>query len=255
MSIIYYFLLENKYLMLIFALVSIKLIMTKNKIALIVAGGKGLRMQTDIPKQFIELRGKPVLMYTLEAFRQYNKSIQLIVVLPTYQIDFWKFLCKKHFFDLTHQIVAGGQTRYQSVKNGLEVIENSALVAVHDGVRPFVSIQTIARCFDEADKNGSAIPVMDLEESIRQVDESGSLSVDRTSYKLVQTPQVFNSEILKKAYEQSFSPLFTDDASVVEALGTKIHLVEGNRENIKITTVFDIVLAESILKFECQKSN
>ena len=229
--------------------------MTKTKIAIIVAGGKGLRMQADIPKQFIELCGKPVLMYTLEAFHRYNTTIQLIVVLPAIQIEFWKFLCKKHYFELNHKIVSGGQTRYQSVKNGLKVINDSAIIAVHDGVRPFVSIQTIARCFEDADKYGSAIPVMDLEESIRQVDESGSLSVDRTSYKLVQTPQVFNSEILKKAYEQSFSPLFTDDASVVEALGTKIHLVEGNRENIKITTVFDIVLAESILKFECQKSN
>jgi len=229
--------------------------MTKTKIAIIVAGGKGLRMQADIPKQFIELCGKPVLMYTLEAFHRYNTSIQLIVVLPATQIDFWKFLCKKHYFELNHKIVSGGQTRYQSVKNGLKVINESAMIAVHDGVRPFVSIQTIARCFEDADKYGSAIPVMDLEESIRQVDESGSLSVDRTSYKLVQTPQVFNSEILKKAYEQSFSPLFTDDASVVEALGTKIHLVEGNRENIKITTGFDIVLAESILNFECQKSN
>ena len=229
--------------------------MTRTKIAIIVAGGKGMRMQADIPKQFIELRGKPVLMYTLEAFHRYNSSIQLIVVLPEFQINFWKSLCKKHFFDLTHQIVSGGQTRYQSVKNGLEIINDFALVAVHDGVRPFVSIQTIARCFDEADKYGSAIPVMDLEESIRQVDESSSLSVDRRSFKLVQTPQIFNSEILKKAYEQSFSPLFTDDASVVEALGTKIHLVEGNRENIKITTGFDIVLAETILKFECQKSN
>jgi len=229
--------------------------MTRTKIAIIVAGGKGMRMQADIPKQFIELRGKPVLMYTLEAFHRYNSSIQLIVVLPEFQINFWKSLCKKHFFDLTHQIVSGGQTRYQSVKNGLEIINDFALVAVHDGVRPFVSIQTIARCFDEADKYGSAIPVMDLEESIRQVDESSSLSVDRRSFKLVQTPQIFNSEILKKAYEQSFSPLFTDDASVVEASGIKIHLVEGNRENIKITTGFDLELAETILNSECLKSN
>jgi len=229
--------------------------MTKAKIVIIVAGGKGLRMQADIPKQFIELRGKPVLMYTLEAFYRYNTSIQLILVLPEIQIEYWKLLCKKHYFELNHLIVTGGQTRYQSVKNGLKLIDDPALVAVHDGVRPFVSIQTIARCFDEADKHGSAIPVMDLEESIRKVDENGSLSVDRTTYKLVQTPQVFNSEILKKAYEQSFSPLFTDDATIVEALGTKIHLVEGNRENIKITTVFDLNLAETILKSECLKSN
>jgi len=241
--------------MLIFALVFFIHIMTKNKIAIIVAGGKGLRMQTIIPKQFIEILGKPVLMHTIEAFYRYDSAIQLIIVLPEYQIEFWKSLCKKHDFKLPHHIVAGGQTRYQSVKNGLNTIDSSALIAIHDGVRPFVSIQTIARCFDEADKNGSAIPVMNLEESIRRVDENRSFSVDRTSYKLVQTPQVFNSDILKKAYKQKLSPLFTDDASVVEALGEKIHLVEGNRENIKITTGFDLMVAETILNFESLKSN
>ena len=241
--------------MLIFALVFFILIMTKNKIAIIVAGGKGLRMQTIIPKQFIEILGKPVLMHTIEAFYRYDSAIQLIIVLPEFQIEFWKSLCKKHIFELPHRIVAGGQTRYQSVKNGLDTITGPGLVAVHDGVRPFVSIQTITRCFDEADKYGTAIPVMNLEESIRQVYENSSLSVDRRSYKLVQTPQVFDINILKKAYEQSFSPLFTDDASVVEASGTEIRLVEGNRENIKITTGFDLVLAETILNTEYLKSN
>jgi len=241
--------------MLIFALVFFILIMTKNKIAIIVAGGKGLRMRTDIPKQFIEIQGKPVLMHTIEAFYRYDSSIRIIIILPLFQIEFWKSLCKKHIFELSHQIVAGGQTRYQSVKNGLDTITGPALVAVHDGVRPFVSIQTIARCFEGADQFDTAIPVMDLEESIRRTDENSSLSVDRTSYKLVQTPQVFDCDILKKAYQQEFSPLFTDDASVVEALGIKIHLVEGNRENIKITTGFDLVLAESILNSEYLKSN
>ena len=234
--------------MLIFALVFFIHIMTKNKIAIIVAGGKGLRMQTNIPKQFIEILGKPVLMHTLEAFYRYDSAIQLIIVLPEYQIEFWKSLCKKHNFELPHHIVAGGQTRYQSVKNGLNTIDGSALIAVHDGVRPFVSIQTITRCFDEADKNGSAIPVMNLEESIRHITENSSESIDRTAYKIVQTPQVFDSEILKKAYEQNFSAMFTDDASVVEASGIEIHLVEGNRENIKITTGFDLEIAETILK-------
>ena len=224
--------------------------MTQNEIAIVVAGGKGLRMQSDIPKQFIELQGKPVLMRTLEVFHHYNSSIRLILVLPSVQINFWKELCAKYSFNISHQIVAGGETRYESVKNGLAAIQDSGLVAVHDGVRPFVTIQTIARCFFEAEKYGSAIPVMDLEESIRQITEIGSQSVDRKAYRLVQTPQVFKSDMLKKAYEQDYSPLFTDDASVVEALGEKIKLVDGNRENIKITTAFDLKIAETILNID-----
>jgi 2-C-methyl-D-erythritol 4-phosphate cytidylyltransferase len=224
--------------------------MTQNEIAIVVAGGKGLRMQSDIPKQFIELQGKPVLMRTLEVFHHYNSSIRLILVLPSVQIDFWKELCAKYSFNIFHQIVAGGETRYDSVKNGLAAIQDSGLVAVHDGVRPFVTIQTIARCFHEAEKYGSAIPVMDPEESIRQITETGSQSVDRKAYRLVQTPQVFKSEMLKKAYEQDYSPLFTDDASVVEAMGEKIKLVDGNRENIKITTAFDLRIAETILNLD-----
>jgi len=242
-----YLLLIINYLMLIFVLVFIR-IMTKTKTAIIVAGGKGMRMQSDIPKQFIELQGKPILMYTLEAFYRYDASIQLILVLPSIQIIIWKELCKKHTFNLSHQIVHGGQTRYNSVKNGLKLIQSSGLVAVHDGVRPFVSIETIGRCFDEAEKYGAAIPVIDLVDSIRQLTETGSQSVDRTIYKLVQTPQVFDSEVLKKAYKQDFSSRFTDDASVVEASGEVIKLVEGNRENIKITTGFDLILAETLLK-------
>jgi 2-C-methyl-D-erythritol 4-phosphate cytidylyltransferase len=247
MARINYLLLIINYLMLIFVLV-FKLIMTKTKTAIIVAGGKGMRMQSDIPKQFIELQGKPILMYTLEAFYRYDASIQLILVLPSIQIIVWKELCKKHAFNLTHQIVPGGQTRYNSVQNGLELIQASGLVAVHDGVRPFVSIETIGRCFDEAEKYGAAIPVVDLVDSIRQLTETGSQSVDRTVYKLVQTPQVFDSEMLKKAYKQDFSSRFTDDASVVEASGEEIKLVEGNRENIKITTGFDLILAETLIK-------
>jgi len=221
--------------------------MTRTKIAIIVAGGKGTRMQADIPKQFIEIHGKPVLMHTLEAFHRYDDSIQLILVLPASQLNAWKKLCLKHAFLLPHQIVSGGETRYNSVLNGLAQIKTPALIAVHDGVRPFVSNGTIKRCFDEAEKHGSAIPVIDIVDSIRQITKTGSQSVDRSNYKLVQTPQVFDSEILKKAYEQDFSALFTDDASVVEALGLKITLVEGNRENIKITTAFDLVLAETVL--------
>ena len=221
--------------------------MSKPKIVLIVAGGKGERMNADIPKQFLEIQGKPILMHTLEVFNRFDAKMKLILVLPSVQIDLWKELCVKHNFTLNHEIIAGGQTRFQSVKNGLEAVKTPALVAVHDGVRPLVSIETIARCFESAEKFDAAIPVVDLVDSIRQVTENGSQSVDRNAFKLVQTPQVFDAELLLKAYEQEYTPLFTDDASVVEALGTKIHLVEGNRENIKITTEFDLKMAESIM--------
>ena len=221
--------------------------MNKSKITIIVAGGKGERMNADIPKQFLEIQGKPILMHTLEVFCSFDASMQLILVLPAVQIDFWKNLCKKHNFTLPHQIVEGGQARFYSVKNGLEIVKSPALVAIHDGVRPLVSHQTIARCFDAAEKFDAAIPVVDIVDSIRKLTENGSYSVDRNTYKLVQTPQIFDAELLKKAYEQQFSTLFTDDASVAEVLGTKIHLVEGNRENIKITTEFDLKIAESIM--------
>ncbi len=218
--------------------------MNKTKFAIIVAGGKGERMQTDIPKQFIEIQGKPILMYSIENFNRYDISIQIILVLPSGQIEFWHTLCKKHAFEIPHKIVTGGQSRFDSVINGLDAVKLPALVAVHDGVRPLVSVETITRCFESAEKYGTAIPVIELVDSIRQITETGNQSVDRNAYKLVQTPQIFDGEILKKAYKQDFSPLFTDDASVVEAMGTKIHLVEGNRENIKITTEFDLRIAQ-----------
>ncbi|NDP20691.1 MAG: 2-C-methyl-D-erythritol 4-phosphate cytidylyltransferase [Paludibacter sp.] len=215
--------------------------------AIIVAGGKGERMNANIPKQFLELHGKPILMHTLEVFHRFDATMQVILVLPATQIDFWRELCKKHAFTLSHQIISGGQTRFHSVKNGLEAVKNSGLIAIHDGVRPLVSNETIGRCFLEAQKYGAVIPVIDLVDSIREITASGSASVDRNAYKLVQTPQVFDSELLIKAYKQDFSSLFTDDASVVEAFGTEIHLVEGNRENIKITTEIDLKMAEMMV--------
>jgi 2-C-methyl-D-erythritol 4-phosphate cytidylyltransferase len=219
-----------------------------NKTAIIVAGGKGERMNADVPKQFLEINGKPILMHTLEAFINFDASLQLILVLPAAQIDFWESLCEAHDFNIPHQIVMGGQTRFDSVKNGLNVVKSPSLVAIHDGVRPLVSKETIARCFDAAAKFGAAIPTMDAIESIRFVDANGSKSVDRNAYKMVQTPQVFDAQLLKKAYEQDFSPLFTDDASVVEAMGVTVQLVDGNRENIKITTEFDLIVAERLLE-------
>jgi len=222
--------------------------MIKTKTAIIVAGGKGARMQSEIPKQFINICGKPVLMHTLEVFHRYDSSIQLILVLPIDQFEYWKSLCEKYFFNLKHLVVAGGKNRFLSVKNGLEAIKVHSLVAIHDGVRPLVSENTITNCFDEAAIYGSAIPVVDLVDSIRQLTEKGSQSVDRTVFKLVQTPQVFDSEILKKAYDQDFSSLFTDDATVVEATGTIIRLVEGNIENIKITSRMDLEIAQCLLR-------
>jgi 2-C-methyl-D-erythritol 4-phosphate cytidylyltransferase len=222
--------------------------MNKQKIAIIVAGGKGERMNADIPKQFLEMQGMPILMHTLTVFQQFDPVISLILVLPVHQIEFWNELCKKHNFAIKHQIVAGGSTRFESVRNGLKVVDSPALVAVHDGVRPLVSVETIARCFDLAAEYRAVIPVVDSVDSIRQVTENGNQSVDRNLFKLVQTPQVFDAALLKKAYEQEFSVSFTDDASVVEALGEKVYLVEGNRENLKITTEIDLIFAEIICK-------
>lgn len=219
----------------------------KPKAAIIVAGGRGERVNTIIPKQFIEIKGRPVLMYTLEIFHQYDANIQIVLVLPEAHFEFWNSLCKKHAFTLDHKCVAGGNTRFESVKNGLNSVDSSALIAVHDGVRPLVSIKTITRCFEEAEKYKAVVPVVELVESIREISDNNSKALNRNAYRLVQTPQVFDAELLKNAYKQDFSDLFTDDASVVEQYGVKIHLVEGNRENIKITTALDFHLAETLM--------
>ena len=211
---------------------------------IIVAGGKGERMQTDIPKQFIELKSRPILMHTIDVFIQYNNQIDVIVVLPETQIENWSLLCKKHAFETKHRVVAGGSVRFESVRNGLKIASDSGFIAVHDGVRPLVSQTTIEACFREAWISGAAIPVVLPVESIRQIKGDENVAVNRDLFRLVQTPQVFEANILKKAYKQEFNSIFTDDASVVEASGVKISLVEGNRENIKITTPFDLKLAE-----------
>lgn len=215
-----------------------------NKYILIVAGGKGLRMGGDIPKQFLPIGGKPVLMRTMEAFHSYDSSIHIILVLPVSQQAYWKELCETYHFALSHRIADGGETRFHSVKNGLELVDKEGLVGVHDGVRPFVSQEVIARCFSEAETKKAVIPVIGVVETVRHLTGEGSETVPRDQYKLVQTPQVFEVSLLKKAYDQSFTADFTDDASVVEAMGEKIWLVEGNRENIKLTTPFDLKLAE-----------
>lgn len=214
------------------------------KYIIIVAGGKGLRMGGDIPKQFLPVCGKPVLMRTLEAFHAYDASMRLILVLPVSQQAYWKQLCEEYQFELVHEIANGGETRFHSVKNGLALVEEDGLVGVHDGVRPFVSQEVITRCYEEAASLKAVIPVIGVVETVRHLTEEGSETVPRDQYKLVQTPQVFDVTLLRRAYQQEYTDLFTDDASVVEALGEKVYLVEGNRENIKLTTPFDLKLAE-----------
>ena len=219
------------------------------KQVIIVAGGKGLRMGTDIPKQFLLLNGKPVLMYTIEAFYDYDPNIDIIVVLPENQHFFWKDLCETHKFDIKHRIVSGGETRFHSVKNGLAFIEECSLVAVHDGVRALVSKDVIAKTFDVAERFKIACPAIPVTDSLRRTLGGENRGVDRGTYCLVQTPQVFIAKKLLSAYQQGYSEKFTDDVSVVEAYrGSLPVLVDGSPENIKITTPFDLVIAETIIK-------
>lgn len=222
------------------------------KYVIIVAGGKGLRMGGEIPKQFLPIGGKPVLMRTVEAFYQTDAETGIVLVLPKEQQDYWKELCRQYDFRISYILADGGRTRFHSVQNGLQAVPeegSDVLIAVHDGVRPFVSSQVIQACFDEAARQGSVVPVLDMVDSVRQLSADGSsMAVDRSRLKLVQTPQTFRADVLKRAYSQDFTELFTDDASVVEASGVSVALVPGNRENIKITTPFDLKIAEALLK-------
>jgi 2-C-methyl-D-erythritol 4-phosphate cytidylyltransferase len=215
--------------------------------AVIVAGGTGKRMHAEIPKQYLELAGKPVLMHTLEKFKAFDASIEIITVLPENQLRFWGELQKKYSFDVPHTLVKGGKSRFFSVRNGLKFVETPGLVAIHDGVRPFVSLDTIKRCFETAEKLGNAIPVISPSDTLRIVSDEGSKTINRLQVKQVQTPQVFNAEIIKKAYLQEYMPEFTDDATVLERTGVKINLVNGNRENIKITNPEDLVISTALL--------
>ena len=225
------------------------------KTVIIVAGGRGERMGSAVPKQFLPLCGTPVLMHTLRAFAGYDPRMELVVVLPEAQMERWQHLCTEHRFTLPHHVVAGGDSRFHSVRNGLAACPSAGLIAVHDGVRPLVTRDTIGRCFDCAGRTGAAIPVVPLADSLRQVDEGGSHACDRARYRLVQTPQAFRAEVLHRAYAQPFSPAFTDDASVVEAAGHPVSLVEGNRENIKLTTPVDLEMARAILGEELGKDS
>jgi 2-C-methyl-D-erythritol 4-phosphate cytidylyltransferase len=216
--------------------------------AVIVAGGSGKRMGAEIPKQYLELAGKPVLMHTLERFKAFDDSIEIITVLPENQLRFWAELQIKHSFSIQHTLVKGGKSRFFSVRNGLKFVDVPGLVAIHDGVRPFVSIETIKRCFETAEKLGNAIPVVTPTDTLRMVTEKGSKPINRLHVKQVQTPQVFNTELIKDAYSQDYLPEFTDDATVLEKRGVKINLVEGNRENIKITNPEDLLISNALLQ-------
>jgi len=219
-----------------------------SKVSIIVAGGAGSRMQTDVPKQFLELCGKPILIHSIMAFVYHCECVYPIVVLPSSQINNWRKLCEIHDFTLPHKVVAGGPTRFHSVKNGLMLLPDDGLVAIHDGVRPLVSRQTIINCFHEASIYGCAVPTVPVIDSVREVTERDNKMLDRSTMRLIQTPQVFDITKLKKAYEQEYSSAFTDDAAVYEKAGHAIHLVEGNVENIKITTQNDLVVAEALMR-------
>lgn len=216
----------------------------------IVAGGSGKRMGGDIPKQFMPLAGKPVLMHTVGLFHAFNSGMFIVVVLPKEHLATWHSLCEQHAFSIPHVVVSGGSERFHSVSNALSVLpEGIDIVAVHDGVRPFASPDTIARAFTAAEKYGAAIPVVPITDSLRYIEAGGeSHAVNRSDFRAVQTPQCFRTDLLKKAYGTGFSPFFTDDASVVEASGNKIVLTEGNSENIKITTPVDLAIAEIIVR-------
>lgn len=214
---------------------------------IIVAGGKGQRMESELPKQFIPIDGVPILMRTIKIFFDFDPTIHIIVVLAQSYREYWVDLCNEYGFKIPHTIVYGGETRFHSVKNGLAVA-TSGFVAIHDAARPFVSQSLIKRSFDAARKYKAVIPVTDVTDSLRQVSHNSSKIVNRSAYRLVQTPQVFDLDILKKSYEVDFLSSFTDDASVVEYGGTDIHLIEGERTNIKITTPFDLELANIIVK-------
>ncbi len=217
------------------------------KVIIVVAGGSGSRMQSEVPKQFIELNGLPILMHTLNRFFEYDPQIEVILVLPEGQVEYWNSLCSKHKFASNCIIAYGGSSRFESVKNGLEKIEGECLVGIHDGVRPFVSNDTLNSCFSIAQHYGSAVPVIDAIESIRKLSKDGSESVNRQDYKMVQTPQVFCFSKLKDCYHQPYREDFTDDASVYESAGFKVSLAQGNRENIKITTPMDILIGEALM--------
>jgi len=216
--------------------------------ALIVAGGSGKRMNSHLPKQFLVIAGKPILMYTIEAFHSYSKNIDIILVLPDNQHSFWKKLCDDYDFQIRHKVVTGGHSRFQSVKNGLNAISASdSLVAIHDGVRPLIEPEIIKASYESANKYGSGIAATKLKESIREKLNDITIARNRENYFSVQTPQTFHTGQIKKAYKVDERPIFTDDATVAECAGIPIKLVEGDFRNVKITTPDDVIIAEAMV--------
>lgn len=213
---------------------------------MIVAGGKGLRMGASIPKQFLPVNGLPILMLTIKRFREYDGSLRIILVLPKEQHEYWNELCKNYHFTDAYAVVEGGETRFHSVRNGLAAIpdDTQGVVGIHDGVRPFPSVEVIRACYETARTAKAVIPVVPVVETVRHIVAGGKTeTVDRADYRLVQTPQTFDIQLLKQAYAQPYRDCFTDDASVVESVGHEVTLIEGNSENIKITTPFDLRIA------------
>ncbi len=219
-----------------------------NHSVIIVAGGSGSRMGGDVPKQFLPLAGKPILMHTIEAFYRFDNQMQIVVVLPRAQHSYWDKLCQKHSFNSIHyQLTSGGETRFHSTLNGLQMLSTEGIIAVHDGVRPLVSQATLQRCFDAAERAKAVVPAVPVNESLRQVDGTENHAVSRDAYRIVQTPQVFDAATLHAAFRQPYSTAFTDDASVVESMGVPITIVDGNFENIKITRPIDLFVAEAVI--------
>lgn len=216
--------------------------------AIITAGGSGRRMGGGVPKQFRLIGGRPVLMRTIERFREYSAALKIILVLPASQTDYWNELCARYDFTDMLTVVTGGGTRYESIRHGMAAIadDENGVVGIHDGVRPFPDVSVISKCYETARVTGAAIPVTPVVETLRSVTEDRN--VNRDDFRCVQTPQCFNIQLYKKACRQPDSGTFTDDASVVEAMGTKVTMIDGNRENIKLTTPFDMLVAEALLK-------
>ena len=218
------------------------------EVAIIVAGGKGLRLPGNTPKQFLEIGGLPVLMHTINAFLAYDQSIEIVLVLPAHDFVRWEDLCRQYSFLHPLTLVAGGETRFQSVRNGLNAISDAGVVAVHDGVRPLVTPAIIGSAFETARQQGSAVASVPMKESIRELQNHSSLAVDRSKYRIMQTPQTFDIGLLKKAYTLPEDDALTDDASVAERAGHAITLIDGSYENLKITTPIDVVVAEAIIR-------
>ncbi len=218
------------------------------KFAVITAGGSGSRMNLSLPKQFVDIAGKPLLLHTIKAFLNYDPTVELVVVLPELFISLWEKICAEHKFTHKHTLAIGGPTRFHSVKSGIKNVPEGVLVAIHDGARPLVSKKTIENTFKFAEKYGNAVAAIEVTDSLRTKDHAISKPLPRHQVRIVQTPQCFNSDLIKEAYNQNFREDFTDDATVLESMGYTIRLVEGNKENIKVTTTEDLVYAEALLK-------